>query len=285
MAVAIESPSERRRPRQTWQRRMLVWFGVLAVLYAAWCTLLYLKQDDMMFPRSLTGPAAAGAPAGVESMWIDGDGGTTRVEAWYVPPPRLEGRAPLVVFLHGNGELIDHGLDAAAAWRERGYAVLLPEYRGYGRSGGRPSEKHIVADVLRFVEMTAGRPEIDPARVVLHGRSLGGAVAAQIAERRPVSAVIVESTFTSATAFAARFLAPPFLVKNPFRTERSLAKFGGRTLILHGAEDEIIPVAHGRRLHAALKGSTYAELPGRHNDFPADADAYWRAIDAFLSVP
>lgn len=296
---AATEPSRRGRSPGIWRRRMALWLGVLVLIYAAWCGLLYFKQDSMMFPRHLTGPAEAGPPPGVECLWIEADDGgaalqsgrganslkTGRVEAWFFPPPVTGRDAPLLVFFHGSGELIDHGLALAEAWRERGYAVLLPEYRGYGRSSGTPSQRHIVADALRFIEAAAARDGIDLSRTVLHGRSLGGAVAAQVAAKLspPPAAVIVESGFPSAAAFATRFLAPPLLVKNPFHTADALATFGGPVLLLHGREDEIIPAREGRRLHDLVPGSLYHELAGGHNDFPAEPEQYWRVIEAFLT--
>jgi len=123
---------------------------------------------------------------------------------------------------------------------------------------------------------------VDPARVVYHGRSLGGGVAAGLAAVQPPAALVLECTFTSLASFAPRFLAPPFLIRHPFRVDRALRGFTRPTLILHGTDDEIIPVSHGRRLHALLPGSAYAEMPARHNDFPTDWDAYERAVRTHL---
>jgi fermentation-respiration switch protein FrsA (DUF1100 family) len=125
---------------------------------------------------------------------------------------------------------------------------------------------------------------VDRQRIILHGRSVGGAVAAQLAALRPVAGVVTESTFVSVSAVAARFFAPPFLIRSPFRTDQALAKFGGPVLLLHGLQDQIIDVSHGRRLHKALPNSTLVELAGSHNDFPRDLAPYWAAIDAFVAM-
>lgn len=263
---------------------MLTWLGILAGIYGSWLILLYVLQTSMMWPRHLAGPPMPGPPRGVESLWVEAGSGI-RVEGWFVPARDAspERPAPLLVFYHGNGELMDGCLDVAGEWRSRGFNVLLHEYRGYGRSGGTPSEAGIVPDAVRMIELAAARPGVDPARIVLHGRSIGAAVAAQVAVRRPVAAIVMQSTFTSAASFAPRLLAPSALVRSPFRTDRALAGSDLPVLILHGARDEIIAPSHGRALHALIPGSEYAELPGRHNDFPLDEDAYWRAIEAFLA--
>jgi hypothetical protein len=261
--------------------------GVLAVLlvtgvlaYTASCTL----QERAIFPREYANQhALAGPPAGVTPLWSPAPDGT-RVEAWFVPGrgASAERPGPAVMFFHGNGELIDHQLSLAGWYAARGVSVLLPEYRGYGRSEGKPSQAAIVADMLRFHDDLVARPEVDRARVVFHGRSLGGGVASALAAVRPPAALILESTFTSLAALARSHGLPEALCRHPFRTDHVLPELRRPVLIFHGSEDEVIPVDHGRGLHASAPGSTYVELPGRHNDFPRDRHAYERALEAFL---
>lgn len=270
------------------------WLVLLLVIYAAWCAALYAWQDRMMFPLGMLEPAMATPPAGAEPIVLERQEGDrpVRVEAlYYAPAPPTP--APLLVFFHGNAETADHALGLANDWRARGFAVLLIEYRGYGRSTGTPGEKHLVADALAFIEAVAPRPEIDRSRVVLHARSLGAGVAAQVAAAlvsngtaapATIRAVIIQSTFSSVPRLVARMLAPPFLIRNTFRTDRALSRAGLPVLILHGVDDEIIPVSHARRLHRVIPGSTLVELPGHHNDFPVDEAAYWAAIDRFLDA-
>ena len=262
------------------------------VVYAAWCAAVYMLQDRFVFPRSLVGPGrkAGDLPRGVESIWIDA--GTPdrpiRVEAWYLPPLvpanpiAAPGRIPAVVYFHGNGELIDHCVERSAEWRRRGFAVLLPEFRGYGRCAGAPSQQAIVADAQRFYDLLTARPEVDPGAIIVQGRSLGAGVACQVAATRPCRALIIESAFTSVSSFAWRMGVPAFLCRNPFRNDRVVAAFDRPLLIMHGTQDDIIPVAHGRRLRDLAKGPSYSELAGDHNSFPSDWRAYWDAIDAFV---
>jgi fermentation-respiration switch protein FrsA (DUF1100 family) len=140
----------------------------------------------------------------------------------------------------------------------------------------------VVADAAAFVEAVATRPEVDAGRIVFHGRSLGGGVACALAERRAPVGLIVESTFTSVTSMAARYLVPPLLVRNPFRNDAFLRRFAGPVLIMHGSADGIVPVRHGRRLHEIAPGSVYAECVSGHNDFPPDWDWYEAHIRALL---
>ncbi|HYE02229.1 MAG TPA: alpha/beta hydrolase [Phycisphaerales bacterium] len=276
-------------------RRLVIF---LLVLYAGWCAVLRFKQTELIYPRHLAGPALPekALPTGVERVWIETEerGEPVRVEAWLFPPkvaPAPDAQtgvpapsAPLVVYFHGNSELIDHNELAVEAYRARGFAALLVEYRGYGRSGGSPSQARIVEDSVRFIDLVSARPEIDPARLVYHGRSLGSGFAAQVTVRRPPRALVLESPFTSVAAFAARFGVPGFLVGSPLRTDRALAGMKDRppTLILASRDDEIVPFSHGQRLHRLLPGSVFHEMSGSHVAAIADVPGVWDVIDRFL---
>lgn len=139
-------------------------------------------------------------------------------------------------------------------------------------------------DAGRFYDWLAARPEVDTGRIVLHGRSLGGAVAAQVAATKPCAALVMESTFTSVASMAWTIGAPPFLVRHPFRTDRVLPTLGTPVLLMHGKEDTIVPPSHSRRLKELCPGAMLVELAGGHNDFPRDRGGYWAAIDGFLRL-
>lgn len=276
----MASETSARRPAAG--RRALRTLAVtLLVGYAAWCTLLYARQDAMLFPRAFAGSGGP-VPDGVEHAFLETPAG--RVEYWFLPGDGCSADAPgpLAVLFHGNAELIDHCTGWAAAYTSRGVSVLLPEYRGYGRSGGLPAQDVIVADAAAMLDAVLADPRVDRARVVFHGRSLGGGVAVQLAAERPPNALILQSTFTSVASFAAGMGAPPFLCKNPFRSDEVLSRLARPVLVLHGTQDEIIPREHGQRLAEISRGE-YHEAPGGHNDFPRDRADFWKAIDAFLS--
>ena len=118
------------------------------------------------------------------------------------PSASRDAPAPVVVFCHGNGERADQNLHLARMFGAMGLSTLLVEYRGYGDSAGEPSQTALVADTLAFVERLAQRDDIDPARIVYYGRSLGAAVLFQVADKAPPRAMISESAFTSAVALA-----------------------------------------------------------------------------------
>jgi fermentation-respiration switch protein FrsA (DUF1100 family) len=249
---------------------------VLGALVALYWALLFTRQRAILFPA----PPLAGAPARpADARVIRLDTPAGQVEAWYLPPlGSAAAAAPLLLFAHGNGELIDYWPPDFRVPRQWGMAVLLVEYPGYGRSEGRPTQASVTAAILAAYDWAAGRPGIDARRVVAYGRSLGGGAAAALAEARPLAALILESTFSSVQAFARRFGAPGFLVRDRFDNLKALRRLELPVLILHGTADQIIPVAHARALHAARPASELVLLPCGHNDCPRP----WPVIARFL---
>lgn len=277
-------PSARRPLRKRIWFRALV---LLSVLYAAWCVALWTYQDRLLFPADLAAdPMPLRYSATTVELTRDIPGGG-KVVAWFVPAPGpTTGKpAPVVIFFHGNAEIIDHQQDSIEGYRRLGSSILLLEYRGYGRSDGTPSEAAIVDDALYFHDLVLQRSDIDKTRVFFHGRSLGGAAAAQLAARRKPRLLILESTFTSAAAMARAYLVPAFIARHPFRTDRVLASLDLPVLLFHGRLDDIIPVEHGRRLRDIARNVRYVEFDCRHNDFPGaqNIDAYWAEIGRFLA--
>lgn len=286
------STTQERPPKQLARRIAIRAVVYAAMLYLAWCGALYFFQDRMLFHPEVTLPSQQ-APAGAVVTRIDIPGG--QIDSWLFPAAgaSADKRAPLVVFCHGNAEAIDDQSSTVECYRQLGCAVLLPEYRGYRGCAGKPSEVGIVDDAVQFLQAALVRADIDSSRLVIHGRSLGGGVAAQVAARcraLPQSpnlrAVILESTFTSVAIMAHGYLAPEFLAKNPFRTDRVAPDLHCPILIFHGSQDTLIPVEHARRLKALSASARLVEYPAGHNDFPGPGrwDAYWQEIREFLKT-
>jgi len=263
----------------------IMWYAIIA--YAAWCAVLYFQQDKMLFPADMAADPLPAPPAPDIAVTRISIGDEQTVESWFYPATAVHasGRAPVVVFFHGNAEIIDHQDPIIDAYRALGYGILLPEYRGYGRSGGKPSQEGIVADAVRFYDEMIQRDVVDPDHIVFHGRSLGGAVAAAVAEHRMPHGLILESTFSSVAAMSRNYLAPSFLAKHPFRTDRLVARADIPTLIFHGSRDTLVPPSHGRKLRDLARRGEYVEFECGHNDFPGEGneESYWQAIGRFLA--
>ena len=273
--------------RWNWKRIgcRMIWYIVIA--YALWCGLLYFMQDRMIFPRDMAPPPLPAPPdPRTELLRVTTEGGD-EVCAWFLPAPDASPETPasVVVFFHGNAEIIDYQDDIVEGYHRLGWSVLLPEYRGYGRSGGRPSQKGIMADSIRFYDVCMARPDVDASRVVFHGRSLGGAVATAVARERIPVALILECAFASVASMSRRYLVPSFLAKHPFRTDRYIADLDIPILIFHGSRDGIVPLSHAHRLCDVARHAVYVEYDCGHNSFPGEGNeaAYWREIRQFLS--
>ena len=180
--------------------------------------------------------------------------------------------------MHGNGELADDWVPDFEEVTTWGVAALLLEYPGYGRSAGSPSERSINEAARAAYDWAQRDSRIDGKRIVPYGRSLGGGPAVRLAVDRKTPALILESSFTSVAAFAAQFLAPGFLVRDRFDSLKTLSSYRGPLLVVHGSRDDIVPIAHGRALAAAVPGAKFFELPCGHNDCPRP----WQLIRSFL---
>ncbi|MAE64336.1 MAG: hypothetical protein CMJ18_08690 [Phycisphaeraceae bacterium] len=253
--------------------------------YAGWLVLLYLVQDRLMFPRHvLPVPSGPVAFERVEVLRREIEGGA--VEAWLLRPrgDAPAGGWPVVMFFHGNAELIDFAEDIVGGYHGLGYAVLAVEYRGYGRSASVPSQEGIREDAIHFHDRLEQLADVDPSRVIFHGRSIGAAIAIDLAAHRRPSALIGQSAFTSVRAMAHKFAAPGWLVHNPFDSDRILPTLDMPVLLMHGTRDEIVPVSQGRRLREIATDATWIEYECGHNDFPGAGNLrdMWQRIGAFV---
>ena len=260
------------------------WLPWLLCLPLLWMGLRWFERRNLYFPsRNVEGNPGLLGLGYVDLRLTAADG--ARLHAWFVP---LKPRSPVVLFCHGNAGNISHRLDKLLILRRAGAAVLLFDYRGYGRSSGKPDEQGTYLDAeTAYLWLTEGQ-NIPAQDIVVHGESLGGAVALELALRRRVKGLILESAFTS-TVDMGRLMFP-FLPVNRivrFRYD-NLAKIGKlacRTLVMHSPEDDIVPYDMGQRLFAAApQPKTFCELTGLHNDgFLDSGPVYEQAITRFLS--
>ncbi len=257
--------------------------GVL-ILYVAYCCFLFLFQRQLLFPRyQIEAPAEAfGSISSVEKIWLRTSFGS--VEAWFLPPAemRATGAAPAVIFAHGNAELIDFWPQELKRFTSLGMGLLLVEYPGYGRSEGTPSQGSITEAFVAAYDMLVERNDVDPSRIVLFGRSLGGGAVCALASERPSAALILMSAFTSVRSFAPKFLAPAFIVKDPFDNLATVASYPGPVLVIHGRHDDIIPYEHGISLYHAAQQGEMITYDSHHNDCPPSWNTFWRDVESFL---
>jgi hypothetical protein len=252
---------------------------LLVVVFAMQGRLIYFP--DMGREMVLT-PRDAGLD--YEAVWLTTEDGA-RIEAWYVPAPAARGVALLA---HGNAGNISHRVDYALMFRRLGYSLLLFEYRGYGRSEGKPSEEGTYADARAAWHHLVAERGILPGRIVLVGESLGGAIVARLAAAERPGALVLASSFVSVPELAAEFypwLPVRWLSRYRYDTLEALGRVACPVLVAHSRQDDIVPFRHGERLYAAVKGpKSFLELAGGHNDgFLFMRDTWREALGHFLA--
>lgn len=250
-------------------------------LYGAFLCVLFLKQGSFIYPGTQirVDPAPPRAP-GVEPLSITTPRGVS--ESLFLPASAGGGQQPLVIFAHGNGEVIDYWVSALHGFRERGIGVLLVEYPGYGRSTGSPSETSIRAAMDAAYDRIVADPRVDRTRIFGFGQSLGGGAICLLARDRPLRALILQSTFTSLDGFTSRYWAPAFLLRDHFDNLSSVRHFPGPVLVIHGREDQLIPWQEGRRLASASPNSTFRLYECGHGCWDPDRQPFWQDALPFL---
>jgi fermentation-respiration switch protein FrsA (DUF1100 family) len=204
---------------------------------------------------------------------------------WYLPSKKAKGT---LLFLHGNAGNISHRGDSLRIFHRLGLNILIIDYRGYGKSDGSPSEAGLYRDARaawRYLTEVRGTP---PGKIVLFGRSLGGAVAARLASGVQPAGVIIESSFSSARDVS-RELFPMLswltILRYDFDAAGSLAQVHAPLLMLHSPDDEIIPYRLGRKLYAAANEPKFFQpMRGGHNTgFLQSQPEYEQALNRFLT--
>ena len=254
--------------------------ALAALLYGAALLGLYLWQRHIIFPGAfIQGLPPDALPASVASTDVFTTDGERLRALWKPPRPGCG----IVVTFHGNGSFPEAGATrfAAGPWADDGWGVLAIAYWGYPGSTGSPSEAGLIADGMAAFAEAKRRAPSSP--VLLHGHSLGTAVAIAVAERDPRYAVLyLDAPFASVLALAqARlpFVPVAALLKDPFQSDLRIGHVHGPVVIIHGAGDGTIPVTEGRRLAGlAPKGTIFEAVAGDHVSLLGTRDAVWEPV-------
>jgi fermentation-respiration switch protein FrsA (DUF1100 family) len=267
--------------------------ATLAVAYLAFLLLLRLSESRLLYApgssRTLTSapPALGLAPERVEIP--SGDGVT--LAAWVIRAPPTDTAGRWLLICHGNaGNLSDAGRpEHYAGLRALGLNLLAFDYRGYGESGGSPSEAGLYRDAEAAYEYLRDTLGVPPGRIVLFGHSLGSAVAVELATRVPAAGIVLDGALISVIARAQEvypYVPVRWVARSRFASIEKIGRVEIPKLFLHARRDEVVPIAHGRRLYdAAPPPKTFVALAGGHGDaFEADSAVYFGAIARFLET-
>ena len=267
--------------------RMLWNFLISVVLaYAAVLALVFVFQSRLVFYPEI-GREVAVTPQTyglkfepVEIRTADGE----TLQGWWVPSEEPRGT---VLLFHGNAGNISHRLDYLMMFHRMRYTTLIVDYRGYGRSTGSPSEEGTYKDAEAAWEYLRGARGVRQQDLVIVGESLGGAVASRLAAKVAPRAVVLLSTFTSATDLGAQiywFLPVRLISRIGYDSVENLKRIKAPVFIAHSRDDEVIPFSHGRRLfELAREPKSFVEMRGGHNAGFIFARPEWSAqLSAFL---
>jgi uncharacterized protein len=264
------------------KRNIMEFIPWLVAVYVAICAGAYFgNRSFMYFPDpTRVAPAAAGLDD-VKEVEIAGADGVTLV-AWHAP---AKGNRPTILYFHGNGANAANRASKIETMREEGFGVLYLNNRGYGGSGGRPTEEDNVADAIAAYDHLAGLG-VPKGTIIAYGESLGSGQAVRLAAERPVAAVVLEAPLTSTVDVARSiyfWLPLGLLITDKYDNEHNIRFITAPVLILHGEQDGVIPAEMGRRIYRAANEPKRIELfpQGTHDDL-FDHGA-WEKVQAFLA--
>jgi pimeloyl-ACP methyl ester carboxylesterase len=271
-----DSPSAKPRKSMTLWRQVKRMIVLLAIIYVALCLLPLLGYTD----RILFQPHVPRYQDGKDILKLRTSDGVT-ISAIYVPNPAAR---YTIIFSHGNAEDMGDGQDEIAFLRSLGFAVLAYDYHGYGTSQGKPSEENCYRDIDAAYEYLTVTQKVPPGRILLLGKSVGGGPAVDLAVRRPVGGLILQSTFTSAfRVFRIGYIIPG----DRFRNIDKIPRVKCPVLVIHGRADEVAPFGHGQQLYEAVKGPKqylWVDRAG-HNDLAwAAGERYAQAFTDFVKM-
>ncbi len=268
-------------------RKLLKSFIAIAVLaYLGLCAYYYLAQGGMIYHPS-TRLTATPQQIGLhyESVILTTADGLA-ISAWFVPAP--EARAT-VLFCHGNAGNISDRLDSIRIMHTLGLNVLIFDYRGFGQSQGEPDEQGTYADADAAWDYLVSARKIPPRGILIFGRSLGSAVAAETAVRHPdAGGLILESGFTSIADMGRQivpYLPVELLVRHRYETIKKVGRIAMPKLIIHSPDDEVVPFQQGLEIYQkAAIPKTFLQILGGHNSgFLKSGKIYTEGLDRFIS--
>ncbi len=266
---------------------MLKFILVVAACYGLLVVVVYFMQGRMLYLADVPGRALIMTPTDVgmdyQDVSIETSDGVT-LHGWFIA-----GRSSQVLlFFHGNAGNVSHRLDSIAQFQDLGLSVLIIDYRGYGQSEGRTTEKGIYRDADAACRYLVESRGVVASDIVIFGRSLGASVASRLAMQHQPLALILESSFTSVPDIAQDlypWLPVRWLSRLSHATRDYVRDVRCPVLVIHSRDDEIIPFHHGETIFAsANKPRTLLAIRGTHNDaFLRDERAYIEGLRAFLS--
>ena len=263
--------------------RILLYIVLCAVLLVAYVRLLECKT--IFYPSKEISMTPEDVGLVYEDVYFSTDD-NIKLNGWFIKAPSDSGNRVTLLFLHGNAGNISDRLGKIASFHSNGFNIFIVDYRGYGKSEGRPTEKGIYLDVKAAYKYLKKREDIDQDKIVAYGVSLGGVAAVYVAANFNVNGLVLDSTFTSAAEMGKKILpfVPSFLISVKFDSIGRIKGVKIPKLILHSTEDEMIPYVFGKKLYdAASQPKEFVDIEGTHNEgYLLFNDTFYGSIKNFL---
>ena len=265
---------------------IIAWIsGLLLAGYLLILLLMYLFQSRIIYhpaKKLWTDPSAVGFA--FEEVTFDTED-ERQLHGWFIPS---DDTSTTVLYFHGNAGNISGRLETIGLLHSLGLNVFIFDYRGYGKSKGSPSEKGTYRDASAAWSYLSQSRGLDANKIVVMGRSLGGPIAAWLAERKNPAALIIESTFTSAADLGAGlypWLPVRMLIKYDYCTAEYISKVRVPIFMAHSRDDQVVPFHHGQTLFKiANKPKTFVELQGSHASGFLETPEYRPGLQVFLDA-
>ncbi len=243
----------------------------------------YIEKRSLFIPYRAVEETPVSIGLNYEDLPIPVQDGVS-INAWWVP---MREEAPTIFFLHGNGGNLSHRLGKIAFFHKLGLNVFILDYRGYGKSTGKPSERGLYQDSAAAYDYLRKRLMIPAENIIVYGESLGSAVGIELAGKKAVSALITEGAFTNIADMSRTvypFL-PTFLLGSKFDSLSKIKSLKIPVLMIHSKNDEIVPYRLGRKLYDAFSGQKdFLTIDGGHNEsFYNNLNAIEEKIKAFIN--
>jgi len=257
-------------------------------VYAALSIYVYFIQSGLIFYPNMPGRNLVSTPENIGLTYQNVEFVTEdniKLHGWFIPNKNAKGT---LLFFHGNAGNISHRLDSIAIFHRLELNVFIIDYRGYGQSEGKITEKGTYRDAeaaWNYLNHTQG---ISGKEIIIFGRSLGASIASWLAGKHRPAALIIESGFTSVASMGQRFypfLPVRWLTHIKYDTKKYVKNISCPVMVAHSKHDEIIPYDEGREIFAAAAGEKqFLEMQGGHNDgFIVSGTSYVKGLKSFIN--
>jgi len=261
---------------------MKILFIIFVVLILFIVFVRYLESTSVFYPtrQILVTPDQFGLPFEDVNFRTED---RILLNGWFIEATAAKAT---LLFFHGNAGNISDRLEKIAFFHQLGLNVFIIDYRGYGKSEGKPSEEGIYKDARGAFDYLVNQRKLDPSSIIAYGASLGGSVAVDLATQRQLGCLIIDSSFSSAADIAKRIypFIPAFLLSIKLDSMTKINKITIPKLFIHSTEDEIVSIELGKKLYDAAAGpKKFVEILGGHNDgFVVSQDRIYKSIRDFL---